>query len=104
MRRSRRARTARARFRPTQAFARSARATSARRPPSSTVRAMSEVEGQIEEEELDAERDARRRFALAQIRQYPDAALKIEARPVEEFDDDLRRLVVRMKQLMADAH
>ena len=30
-------------------------------------------------------------MALAQIRQYPDAALKMAARPVEEFDDDLRR-------------
>ena len=34
----------------------------------------------------------------------PDSALKMEARPVEEFDDDLRRLVERMKQLMADAN
>ena len=47
--------------------------------------------------------EARRRLALAQIRQYPDAALKMAARPVEEFDDDLRRLVERMKQLMVDA-
>ena len=43
-------------------------------------------------------------MALAQIRQYPDAALKMAARPVEEFDDDLRRLVDRMKQLMVDAN
>jgi peptide deformylase len=62
------------------------------------------VEGQVIEEELDPEREARRRFALAQIRQYPDAALKMEARPVEQFDDELRTLVVRMKQLMVDAH
>ena len=33
--------------------------------------------------------EARRRLALAQIRQYPDAALKMAARPVEDFDDDL---------------
>jgi peptide deformylase len=65
---------------------------------------MAEIEGQIIDDELDAERQARRRIALAQIRQYPDAALKMEARPVEEFDDDLRRLVERMKQLMVDAH
>ncbi len=65
---------------------------------------MSEIEGQLKEEELDAEQQARRRMALAQIRQYPDAALKMEARPVEEFDDDLRRLVERMKQLMVDAN
>ena len=65
---------------------------------------MSEIEGQVKEEELDPEQQARRRVALAQIRQYPDAALKMAARPVEEFDDDLRRLVERMKQLMVDAN
>jgi peptide deformylase len=62
------------------------------------------IEGQVKEEKLDAEQAARRRLALAQIRQYPDAALKMTARPVEEFDDDLRRLVDRMKQLMVDAN
>ena len=65
---------------------------------------MSEIEGQVKEEELDAEQQARRRMALAQIRQYPDAALKMAARPVEEFDDNLRQLVDRMKQLMVDAN
>ena len=65
---------------------------------------MSEIEGQVKDEELDPEQQARRRLALAQIRQYPDAALKMAARPVEEFDDDLRRLVERMKQLMVDAN
>ena len=64
---------------------------------------MAEIEGQVKEEQLDPEQAARRRLALAQIRQYPDAALKMAARPVEEFDDDLRRLVDRMKQLMVDA-
>jgi peptide deformylase len=64
---------------------------------------MAEIEGQVKDEELDAEQQARRRLALGQIRQYPDAALKLAARPVEEFDDDLGRLVERMKQLMADA-
>lgn len=63
-----------------------------------------QVEGQVIDEPLDPEREARRRFALAQIRQYPDAALKMPARPVVEFDDELRRLVERMKQLMIDAH
>jgi peptide deformylase len=65
---------------------------------------VTEIEGQIKDEQLDPEREARRRFALAQIRQYPDAALKMEARTVEEFDDDLRQLVERMKQLMVDAN
>src|SRR5919206_2843274 len=63
-----------------------------------------DVEGQVRTEELDPERQARRQLALAQIRQYPDPVLKMEARPVEEFDDDLRRLVTRMKELMKDAN
>jgi len=66
---------------------------------------MSDVDGQVkhEHDELDPEHVARRRLALAQIRQYPDAALKMTARPVEEFDDELRALVERMKLLMRDA-
>jgi hypothetical protein len=40
---------------------------------------MSEIEGQVKEEALDAEQQARRRMALAQLRQYPDAALKMAA-------------------------
>ena len=65
---------------------------------------MAEIEGQVRDEELDPEREARRRIALAQIRQYPDAALKMQARPVQEFDDELRDLVERMKRLMEDAN
>ena len=65
---------------------------------------MSQVEGQVKTNELDAEQAARRRLALAQIRQYPDPALRMEARPVENFDDDLVRLVDRMKDLMKDAN
>jgi len=62
------------------------------------------IEGEVKEEELDPEREARRRIALAQIRQYPDAALKMKARAVEDFDDELRSLVERMKLLMVDAN
>ena len=54
--------------------------------------------------ELDAEAQARRRLALGQIRQYPDPALRLRAREVEEFDDALRQLVERMTQLMIDAY
>ena len=64
---------------------------------------MDEIEGQIREQELDAERQARRQLALAQIRQYPDSALRMQAKPVEEFDDELLRLVERMRLLMVDA-
>ena len=63
---------------------------------------MAEEHGQIRDEQLDAEREARRRLALAQIRQYPDPALRMQARPVESFDEDLRRLVERMASLMID--
>ena len=63
-----------------------------------------DVEGEVCTEELDPEREARRQLALAQIRQYPDPALRMEARPVEEFDDDLRRLVARMSDLMREAN
>jgi peptide deformylase len=59
--------------------------------------------GQVKTDELDPEAEARRRLALGQIRQYPDPALRMEAREVEDFDDDLRRLAERMTQLMRDA-
>jgi peptide deformylase len=65
---------------------------------------VAEIEGEVKEEQLDPEQQARRRMALAQIRQYPDASLKLAARPVEDFDDDLRQLADRMKQLMVDAN
>jgi peptide deformylase len=57
-----------------------------------------------DERELDAQAHARRRVALAQIRQYPDAVLRMSARPVEQFDDDLARLSDKMAHLMRDAH
>jgi peptide deformylase len=53
--------------------------------------------------ELDAEAQARRRLALAQIRQYPDPVLRMPAKDVESFDDDLARLVERMTGLLRDA-
>jgi peptide deformylase len=63
-----------------------------------------EAEGEVRvDEKLDAEAQARRRLALAQIRQYPDPVLRMKAREVTEFDDDLRSLVARMKQLMQEA-
>ena len=58
----------------------------------------------LDERELDAQARARRRVALAQIRQYPDAVLRMAARPVEQFDDDLARLADKMAHLMRDAH
>ena len=60
--------------------------------------------GQIRQEELDGQREARRRTALAQIRQYGDPVLRMRAREVEQFDDDLVRLAERMTRLMREAN
>jgi peptide deformylase len=60
--------------------------------------------GQVRNDELDPEREALRQAALAQIRQYPDPVLRMQAREVEAFDGDLQRLVDRMTQLMRDAN
>jgi peptide deformylase len=62
-----------------------------------------EVEGQVRTEQLDAEREARRRAALAQIRQYPDPALRMRAQDVDEGDDAVADLVARMTSLMQEA-
>jgi peptide deformylase len=60
-------------------------------------------QGQVKTDELDAQEDAKRRLALAQIRQYPDPVLRLEAQEVVEFDGDLQQLVERMIRLMQDA-
>ncbi len=60
----------------------------------------------IEPEEpapLDEEVRARREAALRHVRQYGDPALRVAARPVEAFDDELRREAARMGQLMEDS-
>jgi peptide deformylase len=62
-----------------------------------------DAEDAEEAAELDAETQARRQLALAQIRQYPDPVLRLEAQEVEEFDADLRQLVERMTRLRQDA-
>jgi peptide deformylase len=62
-----------------------------------------EVEGQIRSEELDAEREARRRAALALVRQYPDPVLRMKANAVDEFDESVTDLVERMTRLMDEA-
>jgi peptide deformylase len=64
---------------------------------------MGEVEGQIRSEELDVEREARRRAALAQVRQYPDPVLRMKANDVDEIDESVSGLVERMTGLMAEA-
>jgi peptide deformylase len=60
-----------------------------------------------EPDELDAtaraQVEGRRRLALAQIRQYPDAVLRMRANEVDRFDENLVRLADRMGALMHDA-
>jgi len=55
------------------------------------------------EDEQELEREARRILALSRIRQYGDSVLRMKAREVEAFDDDLERLVERMTALMHEA-
>jgi peptide deformylase len=50
-----------------------------------------------------AEREARRRFVLANVRQYPDPVLRMQARDVTEFDEALATLVERMTRVMQAA-
>jgi peptide deformylase len=52
---------------------------------------------------LDDEARARRAAALSHVRQYGDPVLRAAARPVDVFDDELRREVVRMGRLMVDS-
>ncbi|MGZ4268544.1 MAG: peptide deformylase [Solirubrobacteraceae bacterium] len=54
-------------------------------------------------EELDPEVAARRRAALAHVRQYGDPVLRAEARPITTFDDALRAEIAQMGSLMSDA-
>jgi peptide deformylase len=55
------------------------------------------------ENHLDAEREARRRAALAQIRTFGDPALRTRAADVDRFDDALLDEVARMTELMHEA-
>ena len=64
---------------------------------------MAEVKAQVRETELTPEQEARRRVALAQIRQWADPALRLRANEVEDFDG-LPRLVERMVALMREAN
>jgi peptide deformylase len=65
-----------------------------------------EVVEDVEVEEappLDPEVVARRDAALAHVRKFGDPVLRVEARPVEVFDDRLREEVARMGALMVDS-
>jgi len=62
-----------------------------------------EHDEEAEERLRESEREYIRRQALAQIRQYPDIALRMPAREVTEFDQFLIQLVERLAELMHDA-
>ncbi len=62
-----------------------------------------ELEDEAQDARDEAERALRRRVALAQIRQYPDAVLRMRAHEVDRFDETLARLALRMTELMHDA-
>ena len=64
---------------------------------------MAGVQGQVKQDELDAQREVLRRLALGQVRQYPDPVLRMRANEVAEFDGALEGLVERMSRLMHDA-
>src|SRR5690348_10335802 len=65
---------------------------------------MSDDAGEVRKEKLDPEAEARRRLALAQVRQYPDPVLRMKANDIEAFDEDLSRLVERLEALLKDAN
>jgi peptide deformylase len=60
--------------------------------------------GDDAEDEQELEREARRLLALSRIRQYGDSVLRMKAREVDAFDNDLERLVERMTTLMHEAN
>jgi peptide deformylase len=62
------------------------------------------TKGEVEEPEREVEREERRRFLLAHVRQYPDAVLRSEANAVEEYDTALHSLVQRMVGVMQAGH
>jgi peptide deformylase len=59
---------------------------------------MAETEQETREDR--AEEDARRRFVLANIRQYPDPVLRMTAHEVSDFDEGLAQLIERMFRVM----
>jgi peptide deformylase len=56
-----------------------------------------------EQQPSELEREARRRIALSQVRQYGDPVLRMRANEVEAFDGELARLAERMVELMHEA-
>jgi peptide deformylase len=63
-----------------------------------------EESGEVRNQKLDPEAEARRQLALAQVRQYPDPVLRMRAREVEDADADVGRLAERLSHLLEDAN
>jgi peptide deformylase len=63
-----------------------------------------EETGEVRNEKLDPEAEARRQLALAQVRQYPDPVLRMRAREVEDDDADVGKLAERLTHLLKDAN
>jgi peptide deformylase len=63
-----------------------------------------EETGEVRNEKLDPEAEARRQLALAQVRQYPDPVLRMRAREVEDADADVGKLAERLTNLLKDAN
>jgi peptide deformylase len=61
------------------------------------------AKGQVVDDRRDEEREARRRLALAQVRQYPDPVLRMRANEVDEYDEALATFAERMGALMQEA-
>ncbi len=62
------------------------------------------AEGQVETATEPEERQQWRLAAMQLVRQYPDPVLRATANPVADVDDDVRRLVERMREVMLRAH
>jgi peptide deformylase len=63
---------------------------------------MADEQEQVTEEPA-ADREIRRRYVLANVRQYPDPVLRMKAHAVTEFDIALVTLVERMMHIMQAA-
>jgi peptide deformylase len=60
--------------------------------------------GEVRNEKLDPEAEARRQLALAQVRQYPDPVLRMRAREVDDGAADVGQLAERLTHLLKDAN
>jgi peptide deformylase len=63
-----------------------------------------EVEPEPESETTSAERRLHHETAMRLVRQYPDPALRVAARPVPDVTDEVRRLAERMTDIMRRSH